>query len=87
MDAPVSIVDDFKLMLRVEIDVEAERDRLNKEITRVMGEIAKAEHKLSNPSFVERAPANVVEQEKERLMAFNLRLNGLNEQLKKFRLG
>ncbi|MBX3640824.1 MAG: valine--tRNA ligase [Nitrosomonas sp.] len=87
VDAPVSIVDDFKLMLRVEIDVEAERDRLNKEITRVMGEIAKAEHKLSNPSFVERAPANVVEQEKERLMAFNLRLSGLNEQLKKIWLG
>ena len=82
-DAPVSIVGEYKLMLRVEIDVTAERERLNKEITRVAAEIAKAEGKLSNPNFVERAPANVVEQEKERLTAFNARLGSLNEQLKK----
>jgi len=82
-DAPVSIVRDFKLMLKIEIDAAAERERLTKEIARIEAEIAKAQTKLSNPSFVERAPANVVEQEKERLVAFNVKLSSLNEQMKK----
>ncbi|MCG7756971.1 MAG: class I tRNA ligase family protein, partial [Nitrosomonas sp.] len=82
-DAPVAIVRDFKLMLKIEVDVAAERERLSKEITRIETEITKAQAKLSNPSFVERAPANVVEQEKDRLNAFNTKLNSLNEQLQK----
>lgn len=82
-DAPVSIVRDFKLMLKIEIDIETERERLTKEISRIEAEISKAQIKLSNPSFVERAPANVVAQEKDRLIAFNTKLDNLNEQLQK----
>jgi valyl-tRNA synthetase len=68
--APVQIVGDAQLMLKVEIDVDAERQRLDKEIARIDGEIAKAQGKLGNASFVERAPAAVVEQERARLAAF-----------------
>ena len=42
-DAPVSIIDDFKLMLNIEVDKEAEKNRLQKEITRLEIEINKAE--------------------------------------------
>ncbi|MEQ1533870.1 MAG: valine--tRNA ligase [Sideroxydans sp.] len=82
-DAPVSIVGNFKLMLRVEIDVTAERVRLDKEIDRLTNEVTKTQAKLGNESFVARAPAAVVEQEKKRMEDFGATLVQLQAQRKK----
>jgi valyl-tRNA synthetase len=81
--APVSIVGETKLMLKVEIDVAAERERLSKEMAKLEAEINKAQAKLSNESFVARAPAAVVEQEKERVAGFSATLSKMKESFAK----
>ncbi|MGN0810483.1 MAG: valine--tRNA ligase [Akkermansia muciniphila] len=50
------------------VDVEAERTRISKELEKITKEIAKSKAKLGNASFVDRAPAAVVDQERARLV-------------------
>ncbi|AZG07709.1 valine--tRNA ligase [Pigmentiphaga sp. H8] len=78
--APVQVVGDAHLMLHIEVDVAAEKVRLDKEIARLEGEIAKANGKLGNASFVDRAPPAVVEQERARLAQFSDTLDKVREQ-------
>jgi valyl-tRNA synthetase len=80
-NAPVAIAGEFKLMLRIEVDVGAERERLGKEVARLEGEVSKAEAKLANPRLVEKAPAAVVTQERERLERFSATLSQVRTQL------
>ncbi len=81
--APTAIVGPLKLMLKVEIDLKAERDRLSKEIAKTAAEVKKCEAKLANERFVSKAPAAVVDVERKRLADHQAHLAKLEEQLSK----
>jgi valyl-tRNA synthetase len=80
---PVSLTPVGEVYLPLEglVDVEAERSRLTKEIEKIRIEVKKCEGKLGNASFVDRAPPEVVEQEKARLADWNTKLAQLSEML------
>ncbi len=78
--AAVVVQGESRLALHVEIDVAVETERLGKEITRLQGEIVKAQAKLGNESFVARAPAAVVDQEKQRVAEFSATVVRLQDQ-------
>jgi valyl-tRNA synthetase len=82
-DSPVAVVGPHRLMPYIEVDPAAERERLRKECARLTAEIGKAKTKLGNASFVERAPAPVVAQERERLAGFEATLAKVSAQLAK----
>jgi valyl-tRNA synthetase len=82
-ESPVAVVDAHRIMLHVEVNAAEERARISKEIARVGGEVAKFKAKLANSSFVERAPAKVVEQERARLAGSESTLARLKQQLEK----
>ena len=86
-ESPVAIVGRHRLMPHIEIDPAAERSRLGKEVARLEAEIAKANAKLGNAAFVERAPAKVVEQEHARLADFEATLAKVKAQLDKLSPG
>ncbi len=79
-NAPVAMCGDLRLALHVQVDLAAEQLRLDKEITRLQGEIVKADAKLGNESFVARAKPAVVEQERARLADFRQALARLQDQ-------
>jgi len=81
--APVAVVGNMRLCLFMAIDVDAERARLDKEIARLSGEVNKAQGKLNNQAFVAKAPAAVIDQERQRLADFQATIEKLQAQRQK----
>jgi valyl-tRNA synthetase len=63
------------------IDVAAERARLSKELETVAADIARREGRLGNTGFVDKAPANVVQRERDGLEAAKITAEKLRERL------
>ena len=81
--APVSVVHEMRVMLDVEVDPRAERERIGREIARREAEVEKLTAKLANESFVSRAPPAIVAQERERLAGLKAALEKLKPQLER----
>jgi valyl-tRNA synthetase len=77
---PAALTPLGKLYLPLEglIDIDAERQRLTKEIAKVETELATVRKKLTNENFVTNAPASVVAEHREREKNFGERLEQLS---------
>ena len=59
---------DLFLPLEGQVDTAAETARLQKELQKIEAEITRAEQKLDNPNFTSKAPADVLEAHRQRLV-------------------
>ncbi|MBW2033418.1 MAG: valine--tRNA ligase, partial [Deltaproteobacteria bacterium] len=72
------------VLLKGLLDFAEERKRLRKEITKLEKDIGISNKKLSNKGFLEKAPAEIVVEVKEKVNALSLKLEKLNQNLRFF---
>jgi len=79
----VTTVDEIILMIPTDglIDIEAEKNRLSKELENITNEIEIIDKRLNNPSFIEKAPPKVIEDVKTKKTIFNQRKLEINKAL------
>jgi valyl-tRNA synthetase len=81
-DAAALVVGDMEIYLAGLVDTDKERERLNSKRGKLLEDARKAEAKLSNESFVSRAPADVVEKERQRLKDLQAQIELIDANLK-----
>lgn len=64
------------------VDLDKENERLNNEKEKVLKELNRAKSMLSNEKFVSKAPANLVEQEKMKVIKYEEMLNDIEKRIK-----
>ncbi|MFP4495367.1 MAG: valine--tRNA ligase [Halochromatium sp.] len=81
-ESAIALVGAMKILIPMAglIDKDAELKRLDKEIAKLGADIERIEHKLANPSFVDKAPTQVVQKERERLAEQGAALANLSTQ-------
>ena len=79
----VTTVNEIILMIPTDglIDIEAEKNRLSKELENITNEIEIIDKRLNNPSFIEKAPPKVIEDVKTKKTIFNQRKSEINKAL------
>jgi valyl-tRNA synthetase len=75
-------VGDLVIELDVVIDLDKERERLTRQREQLRGAIAASRRKLDNESFVGRAPAQVVQTERDRLAQLSAELENVESSLR-----
>ena len=79
----ISTIDELVLMIPLEglIDTEAEKNRLNKELSNINNEIDQISKRLNNKMFIDKAPSKVVEEVKNKQKIFNQRKSEIEKAL------
>ena len=79
--AATAVVSSLEIFIPLEglIDLEIERERLSKRIQEMEGRLSAVEKKLQNESFLQRAPAEVVEHERAKQADYQKKLDKLQE--------
>jgi valyl-tRNA synthetase len=76
---------DIAIPLEGVIDLEDQVKRLEKELNKTQGELAGLEKKLTNPSFMERAPKELVDESLSKKQLLNDKIQALQTNLKNFK--
>ena len=86
-DAIQSVIDEATIVLPIAdvVDITGERERLEKDITKIAVEIEKTNKKLSNEKFIAKAPAEVVAENRERLADEQRKMEKLEAALERLR--
>ena len=81
-ESAIALVGTMKILIPMAglIDKDAELNRLDKEIAKLSADIERIEKKLANPSFVDKAPAAVVQKERDRAADQSAALANLSKQ-------
>lgn len=82
-ESAIALIGDMKILIPLAglIDKDAEIARLEKEIGKINANLEKSEAKMSNTSFVDKAPEAVVAKERQRIEEMHTAVKQLNEQL------
>jgi valyl-tRNA synthetase len=80
-DSPVVILRGMRLMLEVEIDKNVEKIRIEKELDKLSKDLEKIKVKLDNPSYVERAPKDIVQKDTLRADELSGKIQHFTKQL------
>ena len=80
-EAMVLVLKDAEVVIPVAVDLRAEKERLEKQRSSLEARIAALEGRLADAAFVEKAPAEVVQRERERLAGWREQMDKVNERL------
>jgi len=81
-ESAIALVGELNILIPMAglIDKEAELARLEKEIQKILNDLPRVEGKLSNPTFIDKAPPDVIDKEKAKLADLRSTLNNLEQQ-------
>ncbi len=83
--AVAQVIEGLQVFLPIEglVDVDKEVERIKREISKIVKELDVSRNKLSNPEFIERAPEEVVEKEREKFEELSIKKQKMEEVLEK----